>query len=209
LLSELPFASLLVYAPQGTSTTAQRSREVRAAIKRGDKTVLELACERLRQCTTEWVGSFFHPRVLLVPVPGSSPLHDPKSLWVARDICRRIVERGLATATQTLLRRARAVPKSAFALPSERPTATRHFDSFTVDRSLYAPTHVTLVDDVITRGSTLLAAASRLQVAFPECEVRAFALLRTMTRTAIDTILEPCFGTIAYTESSDSTRRSP
>jgi len=49
----------------------------------------------------------------------------------------------------------------------ERPTVARHYDSFVVGRmdSLCERPHFVLIDDVVTKGRTLLAAAARLQEA--------------------------------------------
>lgn len=59
------------------------------------------------------------------------------------------------------------------------------------------PRRVTLIDDFVTRGATLLAAASRLQEALPGAEIRAFVLVRTMGLVAeIESIGAPCAGTI-------------
>ena len=209
LLSELQFASLLVYTPQGDSEVSRRSRSVRSAVKGGDRSVLDLAAQRLHESRAPWLGDFFGTHTVLVPAPGSSPMKNPKSLWVPRDICQFFVARGLGREVSTCLERSHAVPKSAFSLPAERPKPSRHFASFSVARSLFAPRCITLVDDVITRGATLVAAASRLSEAFPACEIRAFAVIRTMTRVEIDTILDPCTGVITYNTATDSSRREP
>ncbi|MBL8724024.1 MAG: hypothetical protein JNK49_08255 [Planctomycetes bacterium] len=209
LLSELKFASLLVYAPQGHSEVSKRSRSVRAAVKRGDRSVQELSAQRLRETGAHWLADFFGADTVLVPVPGSSPMKNPKSLWVPREICHVFVARGLGKEVSTCLDRSHAVPKSAFSLPEERPKPSRHFASLTVSRSLFAPRRITLVDDVITKGATLVAAASRLLEAFPSCEVRAFAVVRTMTRVEVDAILAPCTGVITYNAAADSSRREP
>jgi Na+/citrate or Na+/malate symporter len=42
------------------------------------------------------------------------------------------------------------------------------------------PERILLVDDVITKGRTLIAAATRVHEAFPQAPICAFALLRTM-----------------------------
>ncbi len=56
---------------------------------------------------------------------------------------------------------------------------------------------VTLVDDVVTKGRTLLAAASRVREVLPRAEVSAFALVRTMNLVLdIERIVEPCVGRI-------------
>lgn len=73
------------------------------------------------------------------------------------------------------LQRISAVRKSATAPSGERPTVTDHYDSLTVQPSLIAPTRVVLVDDVVTKGRTLLGAARRVAESFPEPQVLAFA----------------------------------
>jgi len=65
------------------------------------------------------------------------------------------------------------------------------------------PQKVLLVDDIVTKGCTLLACSSRVQEAFPDAEIPAFAMLRTMglVRTMglgpdIERIVDPCVGLI-------------
>jgi adenine/guanine phosphoribosyltransferase-like PRPP-binding protein len=56
-----------------------------------------------------------------------------------------------------------------------------------------------LIDDVVTKGRTLLAAATRVREALPGAEIRAFALLRTMGFIqGIDRLLDPCVGEIRW-----------
>lgn len=209
LLSELRFASLLAYAPQGQSPISLRSRDVRSAIKRGDRQVLELAAHRLEASSAAWLSEFFSSDTFLVPVPGSSPRKDSSALWVPRAFCRQLAARGLGREVQECLERSSPVPKSAYAAPQDRPRPSRHYDSLRVRGSLFAPRRITLVDDVITRGATLVAAASRVLETYPECEVRAFAILRTMTRVEVDPILSPCSGIIRYDATTDSSWRDP
>jgi phosphoribosylpyrophosphate synthetase len=56
-----------------------------------------------------------------------------------------------------------------------------------------------LIDDVVTRGRTLLAAAMRLHEAFPQARISAFALLRTLGFAVdLDALLEPCVGRVRW-----------
>lgn len=49
----------------------------------------------------------------------------------------------------------------------------------------------------MTKGRTLLAAATRVREALPEVEIRAFALVRTMNFAPdIDRVVEPAVGRI-------------
>jgi hypothetical protein len=58
-----------------------------------------------------------------------------------------------------------------------------------------------------TKGRTLLAAASRVQEAFPCAQVRAFALVRTLGLIfGIKQLLDPCKGEIRW-RSGDAQRR--
>jgi len=67
---------------------------------------------------------------------------------------------------------------------------------------------IVLVDDVITRGATMLGAASRLAEVYPEAEIRCFAMIRTMSRSeTFVRILDPCLGHIRL--SGDQTFREP
>jgi len=106
------------------------------------------------------------------------------------------------------LERVVAVPKSAFAARGERPSIDRHIESMRAGLDLSMGT-VTLVDDVVTKGATLLAAASVITEAFPRVEVRAFALIRTCGLVPeVDQIVDPTFGTITR-NSWGSARREP
>jgi hypothetical protein len=97
------------------------------------------------------------------------------------------------------LHRICAVPKSATAARGARPTVSCHFESFLMERSSVDPASVVLIDDVITKGRTLLAAAARVREAFPHAEIRAFALLRTMGFIAgVEHLLDPCRGEIRW-----------
>ncbi|MBI1379902.1 MAG: hypothetical protein GC161_02295 [Planctomycetaceae bacterium] len=56
-----------------------------------------------------------------------------------------------------------------------------------------------VVDDVVTKGATLLASALRLQEAFPTAEVRCFAMVRTLGREPdVPQVLDPCVGEIRW-----------
>lgn len=167
-------------------------------------------------------GTAFGGRVILVPVPGSAPVQ--RAEWVGERVAWCLREVGLAAEVWPLLRRRHAVKKSAFATAGERPSVLEHYASFTVERAPSSGVSVspcscvgepeanrlrlTLVDDVITRGRTLLAAASRLREAFPIADVCAFALLRTLNRDEmLHQVLDPCEGEIRWLWGD--ARRSP
>ena len=147
-------------------------------------------------------------RVVLVPVPGSAPAQGTD--WVGERLAWCLREVGLAAEVWPVLRRRHAVRKSAFASAGERPSVLEHYASLAVERAASGEVglKLTLVDDVITRGRTLLAAAGRLREAFPAAEVRAFALLRTLNRDeTLLQVLDPCEGEVRW--AAGDARRIP
>lgn len=195
LLSSLPFASLLIYSPRGQSEISQRSRRVRDAIKGARLDILERSVQKLSELGG--MEPFLGADVVLVPAPRSAPIRDVTTLWPAQRICAQLVAGKIGREVLPCLTRTVAVPKSAFAPSGERPDVSRHFETMAAEVGLVRGARIAVVDDVITKGATLLAAASRVQEAFPEAEVRAFALLRTMGLVEeVDKILDPCRGTI-------------
>ena len=121
------------------------------------------------------------PEVTVVPVPGSKPLRSQDSLWPARSLVETLVKFSLGRNWLPLLRRVKEVRKSAYAPPGMRPTPREHFDSLTMVSARPSGTAITLVDDVITKGSTMVAAMSRIEGGWPGMPIRGFALVRTMS----------------------------
>jgi hypothetical protein len=110
-------------------------------------------------------------------------------------------------ALQTVQRRF-AVRKSATALNTDPPTVQQHYESFSIARSGISPERIVLVDDVITKGRTILAAAARLHEAFPNADIRAFALVRTMGfLPGVANPLQPCQGFVRW--AGGDARRDP
>jgi hypoxanthine phosphoribosyltransferase len=63
--------------------------------------------------------------------------------------------------------------------------------------SLIQPARIVMVDDVVTKGRTLLAAARRVREAFPNSEVKGFALIRYLGLVPdIESFKAPINGTI-------------
>lgn len=195
-LSELRFCSLLQYSPESAS-----SRAATIEIKRGSRSYIERIGARVEEilAASQW-SEFFGHEVQLVPVPRSKPLVDPDALWPARRLCQEFVRRGLASDVSIRLARASAVAKSALLRSAEaRPGPDDHIRTLQVTErlGLFVPKRILLVDDVVTRGATLLGAASVLQHACPATDIRAFAAVRTMSRAEIDRMLAPVAGVIA------------
>ena len=211
---QLEFGALLTYAPRGDSPKIHHSKDVMLALK-GDKFVNTppiLMSDWIAQTIKEKMDSlpfaeFFQPNTILVPVPKSS-LMKSDTLWVPERIATALARIGIGKGVASCLVRSKPVPKAALSAPRERPTAEQHYESMTVQGTLSKPDEILLVDDVVTRGATLLGAANRLADAFPQSCIRAFAAMRTISNpTEFQGIYVPVVGKIDLWESGDTFRR--
>jgi hypothetical protein len=200
------FASCYVYSPWGSSAASERSRQLRALLKSSDAHFIFKYAVRVRQQVTDAspLTGFLCPANVLVPIPGSART-GTGTVPVAEHLAMALIEEGLGQRMWRGLHRIRAVCKSATAAPGARPTVANHYDSFAIEKAAdpevatAPPQRVVLIDDVVTKGRTLLAAAKRVQEALPGAEIRAFALLRTMGFIQeIDRLLDPCVGEIRW-----------
>jgi predicted amidophosphoribosyltransferase len=132
----------------------------------------------------------------------------PNSLWVPERIATALVSEGVGKQVAPYLFRSKAVPKAASSSPCERPTAEQHYESITVQGILCKPDEIVLIDDVVTRGATLLGCANRLADAFPQCRIRAFAAMRTISNSnEFENVYSPCAGAIDLVGTGDTFRR--
>jgi predicted amidophosphoribosyltransferase len=208
VIERIEFASSYVYSPAGTGENCERSRLLLARLKAGDARFLVKYANRVQQQAVEpaQLAGFFRGGDVLVPVPGSAPRSC--GLWVAADLADALLREGLGAIAWPGLRRIHGVRKSGTAAPGARPSVELHYESFLVERPPGELRSVVLIDDVITRGRTLLAAAARLREALPETPVRAFALLRTMGfASRLEKLLQPCKGEVRW--SRGDARRVP
>lgn len=209
LLSRLPFGSYLVYSPRGKSDVSKRSQRIRDRIKAGDQDLLRQIAERVAaDFEASGLAAVIGPEVALIPAPRSSPLL-AGALWPPRLVAEALVAVGLGRSVFPCLERIEAVPKSAFAKPGERPNARRHYDTMRVQAELLAESRVTLVDDFLTKGNTLLGGATRLSEVYPNAQIAAFGPVRTKGFLLdIERLIEPCVGTIEL-EPNDEADRNP
>ena len=208
LRSSLAFASCYIYAPHGAGILSAEAR---------------LLCRRVKSTDPQWLPRYvrqvaelcapsrpfarvFAPQAWLVPVPGCAPrstLSTP-----ACQLAMALRAFGLGRQVWPGLLRRMAVPRSATALQGQRPSVRQHYESFAVDLAGGGlPDAIVLIDDVITHGRTLLAAAARLRSELPHADVRAFAMVRTLGFLGrLDRVLAPCVGVVYWTGDA---RREP
>lgn len=154
-------------------------------------------------------GDYFTEGTLLVPAPKSS-LMQKDTLWVPQRIAEALVSCGLGARTAPCLARTTAVPKSSSSSPENRPKPMEHYNSLSVQGNLTSSTEIVVVDDIITRGSTICGAANRLIEAFPDARIRAFAAMRTISNPSkFQNVVYPVVGTIRYREAQQDTLRNP
>ena len=208
MLSRLRFGAFLVYGPRATTRAGfQARRFVRPYLKEdrylpgGRETASRFIARRLREILVEdpqpLGDDIFGTGRILVPVPRSTPLA-PGGLWPAQRIAQALVEEGLGGGVMPLLERHSPVASSSQGFTAEdRPDPWIHYESLAVTALAASGSPLVLVDDVVTRGSTLIACASRLAEAYPGASIRAFAVVRTLSGAEdIPDMKQPCVGLI-------------
>jgi hypoxanthine phosphoribosyltransferase len=101
-----------------------------------------------------------------------------------------------------------AVPKSARAAPGERPPISLQYESLRAHSMVDVSDRILVVDDVVTKGATAVAAVSRLEEVYPEAQIALFATIRTRGLVPeIEHILDPVVGTIRLAD--DEPNREP
>lgn len=196
----------MAYSPKELGREGAKSKRFCRAIKRGQQskrrpvTISRLVVDHMVSQSDLWgLHQIFSGKCVVVPVPGHAP-RKPSSLWVPYDICQDIVNSGIALEIFPCIERHTRVLKSAYARPEDRASVFDHYNSLRITNA--APpisldgARIVLVDDVVTRGSTFLAAASRISEVYPDHEIKVFALVRTVSRGAVDEMVSPRVGTI-------------
>jgi hypothetical protein len=202
------FGSCYGYSPGGNSAQSRRSRGYRALLKAGEPGFIGNCARRVaKEVAAEGaLAAFFTCRPLLIPVPSSTPTAagaaTPSSALAAA-----LLDQGLGCAVWQGLRRCHRVNRSSHAGPGCRPTVHDHYRSLCVEGPIPDHAAFLLVDDLITKGRTLIAASMRLREAAPQARIEAFALMRTTSLVPdIDAVLDPCAGLIGWAR-GDARRR--
>jgi predicted amidophosphoribosyltransferase len=141
-------------------------------------------------------SKLFTVNPILIPTPRSS-LMQPGTLWVPQRLAHAFVRRGLGKGIEECLKRIKAVRKSATSQASGRPKTFEHYQSMEVQKIFPEPTEILLIDDIITRGATVLGATNKLAEAFPKAHICVFATMRTISPPDLfRTTFDPCIGHI-------------
>jgi hypothetical protein len=215
-LSQIDFGSFLTYSPYGETNIEKSSRTTRTNLKRDEfinfesKQLLmsdflaELIKKRL---DTLPFASFFNENSVFIPAPSSSLLQ-PNSIWVPERLSNALVKAGLGKDSKSCLQRVETVAKSSKVSSENRPKVIDHYNSMIVQKILDEPKEILVIDDIVTRGSTLLGAVNKLADAFPKARIRAFAFMRTITKSSeFEGIVKPCIGKITLREDGWPLRR--
>ncbi len=187
------------YSPRGASPSALRSRELRDAVKRSDSSTLAALAESTVTLARLLSPDLLEGNLAVIPVPPHLPQLTQGPPTPAQILARELHRVGIGTALWPVLYRRSAIAKSAWSRPSSRPDFVEHCQSLRVAHLPPPAERLLLVDDVITRGRTLLAAAAVLHRAHPRARLQALALLRTEGMSGdIDAIAAPVAGVIRY-----------
>ena len=214
LLSKLEFGSYLTYTPRPNSDLSNKAKNIMIYLKsEGNigtppKFMSEFVADRLKESIDQMpFKRFFNENVSLVPVPKSSMMQS-NALWVSEKIAKALSKQAFGS-LYPCLKRIKPVQKSAYAVPSNRrPKAIEHYNSIECQQLVHRPKEIVLIDDIVTRGSTLLGCASKVKEIFPDIPIRAFAVIRTISEPDnFSKIEDPCVGKI--TLSNNDTFREP
>lgn len=219
LPSNIDYVSFLRYSPKGKTAPSLRSYNFTHAVKndgpliwdRKTHRAIEFMVARLGEVIPKhpFLKDLFGPETIVVPMPRSSPLV-AGGLWPTMRLCSELVAQGLAAAVYPCLVRHTAVQRSHTATAGNRPGPLMHMESMSVDKSEFppfSPERLVLVDDVVTKGATILGAYPHLKSGFPTFSVRCFALIRTM-HGEVDSMIDPVKGTISLNH-NDRIHRNP
>ena len=210
-IPEIEFGSLLTYSPRGIDDEEKLSQTYRAKLKNDE--YLEGTKIRMTEYIAQGVknnlenlpfANFFEKNPVLVPTPSSS-LTKTNTLCVPQCLAAALVKNGLGEKVSSCLKRDKPLRQSHTGPSKDRPKAHEHYDSMAVQKVLFEPDEILLIDDFITRGATFIGAANKLRDAFPSANIRAFAGIKTISNSAeFKKIYHPCVGKINLRDDGES-----
>lgn len=208
MLSSILYGTFANFSPRGQSELSIKSKQSCSRIKAG-KFKAEKIVPHLNTDKGQVLQPFLDPSVTFVPVPKSHPLTEG-ALWPSLFIAEELRRLGYGETISALIKRTSPVRRSATAGWGNRPSVQEHYQTLEVERDIFQPLKIALIDDVLTKGSTVFACALRLHKAFPDAEIRAFALFRTQgLKPEIQSFIDPSSGIISYNQLTDIIDRDP
>ena len=166
-LSVVEFGSLLTYSPRGTSDSEQRSRTWMQNLKNdlSSSNPPIVMSRRISNVIKQMMATlpfshFLKINPILVPIPNST-LMRPGALWVPQRLANAFVQNGLGIAVEECLKRVFPLRKSATSSARDRPKADEHYAPLEVQKGLFEPKEILLIDDIVTRGATILGGSEQ------------------------------------------------
>lgn len=188
--SSIKYSSFYHYYPQQSDAKGLKYKDLVRFLKQdrvirvgGEpvSTVQFLVSELLKNFSScDFLASYLSKTTALVPAVGSGPRKDQSSLWVPLRICEELHKGGVGAHVFPCLARETQVAKSSTAKAEERPKASEHYKSIkVVGRTLpLGVESLTIVDDVVTRGATMMGMYQALTEGFPGIPILCFSLIR-------------------------------
>lgn len=140
--------------------------------------------------------SYFNENTILVPASSRSLLPS-NSLWAPERLANALVRSWLGNDSKPCLERITTVANSSRVSSATRPKVIEHYNSLGVQKLLVEPKEILVIDDIVTRGSTLFGSSNRLADAFPDAKIRGFALMQMISNSdKFEKIVCPCVGQI-------------
>ncbi len=191
-LFEFRVWTFIAYPPDPRTDVEKRGYNCIRQLKRGgsgfskSESMIESVARRIRETAFHSVlEEAFSLGTVLVPAPKSSLLK-PGQFWATAELCRALHAEHVAIRWEPLLRRTRPVPSSAgVARAANRPSARLHAETIEASTRLVgeAPS-LLIVDDVLTKGATMMGCAVALRAAYPDAKIKGFAVGRTNRKTS-------------------------
>jgi hypothetical protein len=209
---ELTFGSFLIY-PSPANTQPERNAKNFILTLKNERRLAEgtfssIVAHRIAaNVHGSPLSELFDGTATLIPLPGSAPLLKD-ALWPALAIAKALADVGLAAGVVPCLQRSTYIRKSAWCAKEgrDRPTPLEHYASMRVEPHVLPAEEIVLIDDVITKGATMVGGAARLAELFPGSRIRAFAVARTV-EPPMDAWVDPIVGTVLGDEDGRRSRR--
>lgn len=214
-LSTIQFGSLFSYSPHGNSDSEMQSKKVMRSLKTDQFLVSNppiLMSDFISDTIKKYLAilpfaHFLQINPKLVPIPKSS-LMQPGTLWVPQRLANALIRNGFGKTVEECLKRVKPLPKSATSKAEDRPKAIEHYKSIEVQTIFPESEEILLIDDVVTRGATIVGAANKLHDAFPRAHIGAFAAMRAISSPGdFKNVYDPCEGKITLID--EETWREP